>query len=70
MIGRLKTRSYDDKDGNTRWVTEVEADEVSPSLKWASAEITRQRGGSGGQSSGSGSRSPASPPPSDDDVPF
>lgn len=26
--GRLSTRSYDDKDGNKRWVTEVVADEV------------------------------------------
>src|SRR5919112_1775685 len=26
--GRLHTRSYDDKDGNKRWITEVVADEV------------------------------------------
>lgn len=26
--GRLSTRSYDDKDGNKRWITEVVADEV------------------------------------------
>jgi single-strand DNA-binding protein len=26
--GRLQTRSYDDKDGNKRWITEVVADEV------------------------------------------
>ena len=26
--GRLTTRSYDDKDGNKRWITEVVADDV------------------------------------------
>ncbi|HYP14420.1 MAG TPA: single-stranded DNA-binding protein [Bryobacteraceae bacterium] len=26
--GRLSTRSYDDKDGNKRWITEVVAEEV------------------------------------------
>ena len=28
VMGRLISRSYDDRDGQTKWVTEIEADEV------------------------------------------
>lgn len=66
-IGRLKVRSYDDNQGVTKWVTEIEADEVAPSLRWARAQVNK--GGSGASGSG-GSDFSASPPPSDDDVPF
>lgn len=44
VIGRLRIRSYDDQQGQTRWVTEIEADEVAPSLRWARATITKVRG--------------------------
>jgi single-strand DNA-binding protein len=66
-IGKLKVRSYENKDGQTVWVTEIEADEVAPSLRWAKATIDRNSGGSGGPR-GESSTTPA--PPSDDDVPF
>lgn len=47
--GRLKMRSYDDKEGNRRTVTELEIDEIGPSLQFASAKVTRtQRSGGGG----------------------
>lgn len=66
-IGRLKVRSYEDNQGVTKWITEIEADEVAPSLRWARAQVSK--GGSG--SSGGGSDfSSTPPPPSDDDVPF
>src|SRR5689334_398738 len=56
--GRLKQRSYETKEGEKRTVYEVEVDEVGPSLRNASAKVTRtQRGGGGfggGQSSGGG----------------
>jgi len=46
--GRLKQRSYETKEGEKRTVYEVEADEVGPSLRSASAKVTKtQRGGSG-----------------------
>jgi single-strand DNA-binding protein len=32
VIGRLRIRSYDTSDGQTRWVTEIEADEVAPAV--------------------------------------
>ena len=43
--GRLKSRSYDDRDGNKRTVFEVEVDEVGPSLRYATAVVTRATGG-------------------------
>lgn len=47
--GRLRMRSYDDKEGNRRTVTELEVDEIGPSLTFASAKVTRtQRSGGGG----------------------
>ncbi len=66
VIGRLRIRSYDTSDGQTKWVTEIEADEISPSLRWAKAKIEKSRSGS--TSSGEGSGAP--PPPEMDDVPF
>ena len=47
--GRLKQRSYETKEGEKRTVYEVEVDEVGPSLRNASAKVTKtQRGGGGG----------------------
>ena len=73
VIGRIRVRSYEDQSGQTKWITEIEADEVAPSLRWARASISKSSGGSsgggnGGGGGGGGSYSP--PPPSDDDVPF
>lgn len=43
--GRLKSRSYDTKEGEKRTVMELEVDEIGPSLRYASAKVTRtQRG--------------------------
>ena len=47
--GRLKQRSYETKEGEKRTVYEVEVDEVGPSLRSATAKVTKtQRGGGGG----------------------
>jgi len=58
--GRLKQRSYETKEGEKRTVYEVEADEVGPSLRSASAKVTKtQRGGGGfGASSGTTDNDP------------
>lgn len=66
VIGRVKVRSYENRENQTVWVTEIEADEIAPSLRWARAEVSRVGGGGGASSSGSF----APPPPSDEDVPF
>lgn len=41
VTGRLEQRSYDDKEGQKRSVIEVVADEVGPSLRWATAQVER-----------------------------
>ena len=48
--GRLRQRSYQTREGENRTVFEVEVDEVGPSLKYASASVSRnpREGGSGG----------------------
>jgi single-strand DNA-binding protein len=44
-VGRLKSRSYETKEGEKRTVIELEVDEIGPSLRSASAKVTRtQRG--------------------------
>ena len=44
--GRLRQRSYETREGEKRTVYEVEVDEVGPSLKYATAKVTRtQRDG-------------------------
>ena len=54
LSGRLKQRSYETKEGEKRTVFEVEVDEVGPSLRNATAKVTRIQGqrasSAGGQS--------------------
>jgi single-strand DNA-binding protein len=46
VTGRLRQRSWETPEGDKRSVTELEADEVGASLKWATAKVERssQRG--------------------------
>jgi single-strand DNA-binding protein len=53
--GRLKSRTYETREGEKRTVFEIEVEEVGPSLKYATAKVqrtTRQGGGGGGYSGG------------------
>ncbi|NIS90694.1 MAG: single-stranded DNA-binding protein [Woeseiaceae bacterium] len=67
--GKLRTRKWQDRDGNDRWTTEVIADEM---------QMLGGRGGGGGaapMSSGQDSGPPSAPPDTgpddfDDDIPF
>jgi len=68
--GKIRTRKWQDRDGNDRWTTEVIADEM---------QMLGGRGGGGGSapmSSGSGPGPSSNPPPQpgpddfDDDIPF
>jgi single-strand DNA-binding protein len=62
VTGRLEQRTWETQDGENRSVVEVVADDIGPSLRWASAEVTRNerrsgegnQGGQGGSSGGSG----------------
>ena len=49
--GRLKSRTYETKEGERRTVFEVEVEEVGPSLRYATAKVTKaQRSHVGGTS--------------------
>ena len=52
VSGRLKSRSYETREGEKRTVFEVDVDEVGPSLRYATAKVTRTQGGGGGQGGG------------------
>ena len=45
--GRLKSRSFETKEGEKRTVMELDVDEVGPSLRRATAVVTRKQSGSG-----------------------
>jgi single-strand DNA-binding protein len=54
--GRLRSRSYETREGEKRTVFEVEVEEVGPSLRYATAKVTRTSSGNfGGGSAGGGS---------------
>jgi single-strand DNA-binding protein len=46
--GRLKQRSYQDREGNNRTSIELEVDEIGPSLRYATAQVTRAASNSAG----------------------
>lgn len=51
--GALKQRSYETKQGEKRTVVELDVEEIGPSLKYATAKVTKvSRSGGGGQNSG------------------
>ncbi|MEY2468593.1 MAG: single-strand DNA-binding protein [Actinomycetota bacterium] len=65
VTGRLEQRSWETNEGEKRTVVEINADEIGPSLRWASASVTRnerrqgEAGGFGGGDSGGGNSRPA-----------
>src|SRR3954454_13314968 len=53
--GRLKSRQYETREGEKRTVFEIDVDEVGPSLRSATAKVTRaMRSGPGGEGGGGG----------------
>ena len=46
VVGRLRSRTWETQEGETRSAVEIEADEVAPSLRWATAKVERQSRGS------------------------
>jgi len=47
VVGRLQMRSWETQEGDKRTVTEIEADEIAPSLRWATAKVEKQSRGGG-----------------------
>jgi single-strand DNA-binding protein len=65
VTGRLEQRQYETREGEKRNVVEIIADEVGPSLRYASASVTKNERRGGGDFGG-GSSAPA---PSASDAP-
>ena len=73
VYGRLDQRSWENQDGERRSKVEIVADDVAPSLKWATADLTRNefRGGDGGGDSSVNDSSAAENAPTySDEEPF
>ena len=75
VTGRLEQRSWETQEGDRRSVVEIQVDEIGPSLRWATASVTRiPRGGGwsgGGQQQANVPPAPVArnnPPP--DEAPF
>ena len=63
VTGRLEQRSWETENGEKRSKVEVQADEVGPSLRWASAQVSRnERRGGFDNGGGGGAPAPAGPP--------
>jgi single-strand DNA-binding protein len=57
--GRLKQRSYETKEGEKRTSIELEVDEIGPSLRYATAQVTRAASSRDGGGNGGGGGRPA-----------
>ena len=72
VTGRLEQRSWETQEGDKRSVVEVRIDEIGPSLRWATANITRTPrssdafGGGDGGGGGGAPSVPAAPVAKDD----
>jgi single-strand DNA-binding protein len=71
VTGQLRQRSWETAEGDKRSVVEIEADEVGPSLRWATAKVEKTPR-AGGSSAGSDSDwgAPAQPQSQPEEVPF
>ena len=74
VSGRLEQREYQNREGENRTAIEINADEIGPSLRWATASIERNprseggngggaRGGNSGGNAGGGDYFPADEEP-------
>lgn len=59
VSGRLKSRSYETKEGEKRTVIELEVDEIGPSLRYANAKVNRTQRNNGGGFGGGNTTAPA-----------
>jgi single-strand DNA-binding protein len=71
VTGSLEQRTWETQEGDKRSVVEVRIDDIGPSLRWATATVTRTPRSDGGYSGGGGAgggvpRTPAAPVAKDD----
>ena len=62
VSGRLEQRSWETDNGEKRSKVEVVADEIAPSLRWATAQVQKIERSGGQSGGGSGGSAPASRP--------
>ncbi len=74
ITGRLKQRSWETNEGEKRTVVELDIQDIGPSLRWATANVTKIPRASGGENYGGGGSAPAAPVapvnPGPDEAPF
>jgi single-strand DNA-binding protein len=58
VTGRLEYRSWETETGDKRSVVEIVADDVGPSLRWATAQVTRNEREQGGRQNSRPSSAP------------
>jgi single-strand DNA-binding protein len=56
VSGRLEQREYQNREGEKRTAIEINADEIGPSLRWATASVERTPRNEGGTNGGGGNR--------------
>ena len=61
VTGRLKQRSWENQEGEKRTVIEIEADDLGPSLKWATASVQKTNRSSSSSSGGDWAAAIATP---------
>ena len=69
VSGRLEQRSWETEQGDKRSKVEVVADEIAPSLRWATVEITKNERREPGQGGGGGGRPVPNNPPATSPAP-
>ena len=67
VTGSLEQRTWETQEGEKRSTIEVRIDDIGPSLRWATASVTRTpRGGGDGGGGGGAPQQPAAPVAKDD----
>ncbi|MBN2177471.1 MAG: single-stranded DNA-binding protein [Demequinaceae bacterium] len=71
VVGRLVARSWE-SNGEKRTVNEIQVDEIGPSLRYATAKVTKtsRSGGGGGAPAGGSDNDPWATAPMSDEPPF
>jgi single-strand DNA-binding protein len=71
VTGRLEQREYTTREGDKRTAIDVIADELGPSLRWATAQVERTARKEGGaKKTGGGANPGADAPPFEGEEPF
>ncbi len=66
ITGRLEQRNWETNEGEKRSIIEVRIDEVGPSLRWATAQVSKTPRNNAGGSYGGGGSTPPAPVARDD----